>query len=105
MRYPGGYRPAIHSYKRKTIQPNDFKVIAALRIRGADRDFLPIMQKEIAAMTGLKQSKISVTLDRLVYKGIVSRFRYSYKADALKLLIYYQTWDNYIRQHIYSDMP
>ena len=79
MRYPSGIRPAIHSYKRKTIQPNDFKVIAALRISGADHDFLPIMQKEIAGMTGLKQSKVSVTLDRLVYKGIVSRFRACFK--------------------------
>ena len=93
MRYPGGERPAIHSYKRATLQPNDYKVISVLKNCGADKEYVPIRQKEIAVLTGMTQSKVSMTIDRLCFKKIVSRFRFSNKDDALKLLVYSSFWE------------
>ena len=93
MRYPGGERPAIHSYKRGTLQRNDYRVIAVLKNCGADKEYVPIRQKAIAALTGMTQSKVSMTIDRLCFKKIVSRFRYSYKEDALMLLTYSPLWE------------
>ncbi|NVN97575.1 hypothetical protein HXX01_05130 [Candidatus Nomurabacteria bacterium] len=93
MRYPGGERPAIHTYKRTTLQPNDYRVISALKHLEAYNEYMPIKQIEIAALTGMQQSRVSVTIDRLCFKGIVSRFRFSYKQDALKLLKYSPVWE------------
>jgi predicted transcriptional regulator len=98
MRYPGGERPALHSYKRTTLQPNDYKVIAALKDWGADKGHIPIKQTVIAAMTGIHQSKVSKTIDRLVFKGIVNRFRIGYKQDSLMLLIYNQVLEDRINK-------
>lgn len=100
MRYPGGERPAVHSYKRATLQPNDYKVIAVLKKCGADKEYVPIRQKAIAVLTGMTQSKISMTVDRLCFKKIVSRFRYSNKEDALMLLVYSSFWEYAINRHI-----
>ena len=100
MRYPGGERPAQHFYGRKCLSPNDYRIIAALKVRGAYGEYQPIKQADLAKMTGLQQSKVSKTLDRLCFKGIVSRFRYSYRDDALKLLIYFHTWSHYIVNHV-----
>lgn len=93
MRYPGGERPAIHLYVRATIAANDYRVIAALKHLGAYNEYLPIKQIEIAAMTGMQQSKVSKSIDRLCFKGIVSRFRFSYKQDALMLMKYSPVWE------------
>jgi DNA-binding MarR family transcriptional regulator len=98
MRYPEGERPAIHSYKRKTLQPNDYRVIAALKAWGADKDYIHLKQTIIAAMTGMQQSKVSKTIDRLVFKGFVNRFRVSYKQDALILLKYHPLLEDRINK-------
>ena len=98
MRYPGGERAAIHSYRRATLQPNDYKLINILKKCGADKEYVPIRQKEIAALTGMTQSKVSMTIDRLCFKKIVSRFRYSNKEDALRLLAYSPFWENAINR-------
>jgi predicted transcriptional regulator len=92
MRYPIGERKVIHKYRRDRLQPNDYKIIAALKFRNADREYMPIKQVVIAKMTGLQQSKVSKALDRLTARGIVSRFRYGYKEDAIKLLVYNPLW-------------
>ena len=95
-RYDGKEKRAAHTYRRKTLQPNDFRVIAALKVRGADKEFLPIQQKDIAAMVRIKQSKVSKALDRLTALGFVKRVRFGIKADAIKLVVYYEYWNDRI---------
>ena len=93
MRYPvGAVRAPLRKYKRHTLQPNDYKVLAALKFRDADISHVPLKQTVIAKMTGLQQSKVSKSLDRLTYLGFIERFRYTYKDDCIKLLVYYPQW-------------
>ncbi len=92
MRYPVGVRAPLHNYKRHTLQPNDYKVLAALKFRDADISHVPLKQTVIAKMTGICQSKVSKSLDRLTFLGIIERFRYTYKDDCIKLLVYYPQW-------------
>lgn len=78
-------KPALHSYVRKNLTKNDRIVLAVLKAKGAGQDFIILPQVVLSLITRIQQSKISVALDRLTYKGYVERMKAS-KFDAIRII-------------------